>query len=161
MKKIIIFLCVVICSICFETNVGAAESGETFYFEDGDVVGFIGDSITHCTYTSVSYVNVMNLYYISRFPEEQIEFRNIGNSGYKAVDVLSVYDQDPALRGINKAVIMLGTNEAILKYSTEQYINSMESLINRLKEDGIKGEDILVLSPPICDEEGSRNLRKN
>ena len=39
-----------------EAEVGELElPKEEFLFEDGDVVGFIGDSITHVEYSGVSY----------------------------------------------------------------------------------------------------------
>ena len=121
-------------------------------FEEGDVIGFIGDSITHAQYISVNYVDTLYQYYLTEDPERKIEFRNIGTSGYKASDVLHIYDKDPAFQGINKAVIMLGTNEAILRTPTESYIANLQMLIERLKADGLQGKDILILTPPICDE---------
>lgn len=126
-------------------------------YEDGEVVGFIGDSITHATRTSSSYMNMLYLYYMTRYPERRVEFRNLSASGFRAVDILKIYDLDPAFRGLDKAVIMLGTNEAILKFSPGEYIGEMEKLIDRLKEDGLEGEDIVVLSPPICDQNCSLN----
>lgn len=122
------------------------------FYEDGDVVGFVGDSITHAEYCSINYVEALNLYYLSRFPDREVEFRNLGASGYKIKDILRIYDQDPAFRGINKAVIMLGTNEAILSTPATDYISDMEQLVTRLKANGLRGENILIMTPPICDE---------
>lgn len=137
----------------------AAESGAFSFYEDGDIVGCIGDSITHVTYDRLSYVEMLDQYYLSRFPGRRIEFRNLGTAGYKVGDVLNIYDQDPAFRGINKAVVMLGTNEAILGYEPKDYIGGMEKLIERLKQEGLEGEDILVLSPPVCDQNCTLNYR--
>ncbi len=158
-----LFLRLLFCIVCFGIGMGkelkteAAEGEPLSLYSDGDIVGCIGDSITHATYTPLSYVEMLDQYYLSRFPEREIEFRNLGAGGYKIGDVLNIYDQDPALRGINKAIILLGTNEAILGYAPEEYIGSMEKLIERLKEDGLKGEDILILSPPICDQNCALN----
>lgn len=138
-----------------------AAAREVSFFENGDVAGFIGDSITHVTYSSLSYVEMLDQYYQSAFPERSVEFRNLGTDGFKACDILNIYDQDPAFQGINKAVIMLGTNEAILGISTEEYIGNMEELVRRLKEDGLEGEDILILSPPLCDQDRAGNYDKN
>ncbi len=138
-----------------------AAQTESFFYEDGDVVGFIGDSITHVTYDSLSYVEMLDQYYQSLFPERSVEFRNLGTDGFKAGDVLNIYDQDPAFQGINKAVIMLGTNEAILGIAPDEYINNMKNLVGRLKEDGLEGADILILSPPLCNEDRAGNLDKN
>ena len=134
-----------------------AEPDAFTFYEDGDVVGFIGDSITHAEYTPVNYLAALGQYYASRFPGRNVEFRNLSASGYKAVDILNIYDRDPAFRGISKAVIMLGTNEAIMGFSSEEYIASMEELVGRLKADGLAGEDILILTPPVCDLNYAKN----
>ena len=143
--------------LCIGMRVQAAEvqadaATSLPFYEDGDIVCFIGDSITHAKYCNVNYVETIYRYYLSCFPERKIEFRNLSTAGYKAGDILNIYDQDPAFRGINKAVIMLGTNEAILKTPTEDYLGNMEALVERLMADGLEGGDILILSPPICDE---------
>ncbi|MGN0168089.1 MAG: GDSL-type esterase/lipase family protein [Acetatifactor sp.] len=156
-KGMLVLLCIFCLCMGSCMRAEASPSEKFSFYEDGDVVGFIGDSITHAIYTPVNYVNVLSLYYLSRFPQQEVEFRNLGAAGYKISDVLNIYDQDPAFRGINKAVIMLGTNEAILGISSEDYISNMEKLIERLKEDGLKEEDILILSPPICDQNCSLN----
>ncbi|HBA47887.1 MAG TPA: hypothetical protein DCZ91_08835 [Lachnospiraceae bacterium] len=150
--------------LCFWAAVlirAEASASELSFYEDGDVVGFIGDSITHVTYSSLSYVEMMEQYYQSCFPARSVEFRNLGTDGFKAIDVLNIYDQDPAFQGINKAVVMLGTNEAILGISTEEYTGNMEALVGRLKESGLEGEDILILSPPLCDQDRAGNIDKN
>ena len=135
------------------------EIGFTFY-EDGDVVGFIGDSITHVEYSSISYVEFLYNFYLSRFPDRKVEFRNLGVSSYKASDILDIYDRDPAFEGITKAVILLGMNEALEKVPTEDYILNMEHLVKRLKRSGLKGEDILVLSPTPYDQTCKANFDK-
>ena len=144
-----------------------AEASEEIYprFEDGDIVGFIGDSITHVVYRPLGYVEILEQYYLSRFPEEHIEFRNLGAEGHRTCDMLNLYDADPAFRGLNKAVIMLGTNEAILQNPAEEYTANLEALIGKLTAGGIDSSDILLLSPPICDQycamnyDGNGNMR--
>ncbi|MCI8599472.1 MAG: SGNH/GDSL hydrolase family protein [Lachnospiraceae bacterium] len=153
-------------AFCFvaQMNVQAAEKEEnnhmTFY-EDGDVVGFIGDSITHAEYVPVNYIESLYHYYLSRFPERKVEFRNLGIAGYTTKDVLDIYDKDRAFQGINKAVIMLGMNDALQEVSIQDSIRHMEELILRLKADGLKGEDILVLSPTPYDQTCALNYDKN
>lgn len=137
-----------------------AETGIPFY-EDGDVVGFIGDSITHVEYSSINYVEFLYNYYLSRFPDRRVEFRNLGVSSYKVSDILNIYDEDPAFKGINKAVILLGMNEALEKVPAEGYIGNMELLINRLKRSGLDKKDILLLSPTPYDQTCNANFDKN
>lgn len=160
MKKQIFFL---FCMVCLWTGISGkaqAASLEGFsFYEDGDVVGCIGDSITHVNYSPLSYVEMLDQYYLSRFPGREVEFRNLGAGGHRAWDVVNVYGQDPAFWGLDKAIIMLGTNEAILGNSTEDYIGNMERLIGLLKNDGLDGEDILILSPPLCDQNCAMNYR--
>ncbi len=134
---------------------------EESFFEDGDVVGFIGDSITHAEYTSINYMEFLYQYYLSRFPNREIEFRNLGTASCTVQDVLDIYDRDPAFQGLNQAVILLGMNEAIQEISAEAYIADMEKLIERLKADGLKGEDILILAPTPYDQTCALNYDKN
>lgn len=162
MRKKVRIIILLFWAVCLWCGTKASASAESLpFYEDGDVVGVMGDSITHVVYSKLSYVELLEEYYLSRFPGQKTEFRNLGTAGYKAVDVLNIYDKDPALQGINKAVIMLGTNEAVLGISTEEYIGNMGELVTRLKGDGLDGEDILILTPPICDENCGVNRDKN
>lgn len=163
-KTYFIKLSLILCLLLLQGMPVQAEplsSASPDFYSNNEVVGFIGDSITYASYTPLSYMDILNLFYLSLFPDRQIEFRNISAGGYKISDVLNIYDQDPAFDGLDKAVIMLGTNEAILGISTEEYITNMDALIERLKEDGLEGSDILLLSPPVCDENCSLNFTKN
>lgn len=147
-------VCLCMLCLCGGINVWAApESSNIFpFYEDGDVVGVIGDSITHVQYGPVSYIEALYHYYLCQFPQRRIEFRNLGTANSKASDILNIYDQDPAFCGLNKAIIMLGMNEAMLKIPVEEYIQGMEEIVNRLKADGLDGADILVLAPTPYDD---------
>ncbi len=161
LKSFVTFLLICTC-LWLRTGVRTEASEENIpRFEDGDVVGFIGDSITHVVYRPLGYVEMLEQYYLSRFPEQEIEFRNLGSEGYRATNTLDIYDSDPAFRGLSKAVIMLGTNEAILKYSTDEYITDMEALVGKLKAEGLESKNILLLSPPVCDQYCAMNYDAN
>ena len=157
--QILFFFCIACLWMGLNGKVQAASLEGFSFYENGDVVGCIGDSITHVNYSSLSYVEMLDQYYLSRFPGREVEFRNLGAGGHRAWDVVHVYGQDPAFWGLDKAIIMLGTNEAILGNSTEDYIGNMERLIELLKSDGLEGEDILILSPPLCDENCAMNYK--
>ena len=150
-----------LCIWIFCTGAGDREEEPALLYEDGDVVGFIGDSITHVEYLPVSYVELLDNYYLSHYPKRDIGFRNLGMAGYTVRDILDIYDADPAFRGINKAVILLGMNDAMQKIPTEEYLTALEELVNRLKEDGLSGEDILVLSPTPYDQTCGINYDRN
>ncbi len=160
-KKLALFLCILSLGPGMSARAASFSPSPLDFYSDGECVGFIGDSITYASYTPLSYMDILSLYYLSLFPDRQTEFRNISAGGYKISDVLNIYDQDPAFEGLDKAVIMLGTNEAILGISTQDYMADMDALIGRLKQDGLEGGDILLLSPPVCDENCSMNFTKN
>lgn len=157
-KKLALFMCALLLWVGIRARAEAFPQAPLGLYGEGDVVGFIGDSITYASYAPLSYVDMVEQYYLSIYPDQEIEFRNLSADGYKISDVLNIYDQDPAFHGIRKAVVMLGTNEAILGLSAEDYVQNMAALIGRLKGDGLDGEDILLLSPPVCDESWSGNF---
>ena len=138
-------------------------------FEDGDNVVFIGDSITHGS-ASGQYLAYLSTYYNSRFPEKEIRYVNKAIGGNDAseslrrfnYDIYSGYDEP-----FNKAVILLGTNDAGTanytlgteqrtgvvtrrKADLEMYRNNIKSLISKLKAKGV--EQIILISPPIYDD---------
>lgn len=135
---------------------------EEFMFEDGDIVGFIGDSITHVEYTGISYQEFIYNYYITRYPEWNLEFRNLGTASYKVSDALALYGdekgiQDPAIEGITKAVVMFGMNEALEHVTVETYIRNMRKLVKVLNERGLENEDIILVAPTPYDQTRSSN----
>ncbi|MCI9306417.1 MAG: hypothetical protein HFI28_08055 [Lachnospiraceae bacterium] len=146
-----------------EAEVGELEPPkEEFLFEDGDVVGFIGDSITHVEYSGISYQEFLYNYYITRYPQWELEFRNLGVGSYTAADALKLYRgewgiYDAELEGITKAVIMFGMNEALTGTATEEYIENIQELTELLKEHGLKSEDIILAAPTPFDQTRSSN----
>ena len=139
---------------------------EPFLFEDGDIVGFIGDSITHVEYTGISYQEFLYNYYITRYPDWNLEFRNLGTASYKASDAVELYGddsgiQDPAIEGITKAVIMFGMNEALDRVSAQRYISNMRKLVEILNERGLENEDIILVAPTPYDQTRSSNYAED
>lgn len=137
-----------------------------FLFEDGDVVGFIGDSITHVEYTGISYQEFIYNYYITRYPDWELEFRNLGTASYMAADAVKLFGgsaqvTDPAMQGINKAVIMFGMNEALHDWSAERYIQSINQLVKQLNGWGIENQDIILVAPTPYDQTRSSNYTEN
>lgn len=135
-------------------------------FEDGDVVGFIGDSITQVDYTGISYQEFIYNYYITRHPDWKLEFRNLGTASYMAADAVRLYSKsavvtDKAIDGINKAVIMFGMNEALHDWSANRYIQSINQLVKILNERGIANEDIILVAPTPYDQTRSSNYDEN
>ena len=138
---------------------------EEFLFEDGDVVGFIGDSITHVEYTEVSYQEFLYNYYITRYPKWDLEFRNLGTGSFTAANVLELYGgekdiYDAELDGITKAVIMLGMNEALTGVSAKEYIANIHALTELLQERGLQCEDIILVSSTPFDQTRTSNYQE-
>lgn len=139
---------------------------EPFLFEDGDVVGFIGDSITHVEYTGISYQEFIYNYYMTRYPDWNLEFRNLGTASYMAADAVrlfggSAHIYDRAMVGINKAVIMFGMNEALHHWSAERYIQSINQLVGLLNKHGVKNENIILVAPTPYDQTRSSNFTED
>jgi len=139
---------------------------EEFLFEDGDVVGFIGDSITHVEYTGVSYQEFIYNYYITRYPQWNLEFRNLGTSSYTAKDAVELYRkekgiQDAEIDGITKAVVMFGMNEALAGTSAGKYVKNIRELVELLNERGLENEDIILVAPTPYDQTRSSNYTED
>ena len=138
-------------------------------FEDGDNVVFIGDSITHGS-ASGQYLAYLSTFYNSKFPEKEIRYVNKAIGGNDAresllrfnYDIYSGYDEP-----FNKAVILLGTNDAGTanytlgtenatgvisrrKADLDMYRRNIKELIKMLKAKGV--EQIILISPPMYDE---------
>lgn len=138
---------------------------EEFLFEDGDIVGFIGDSITHVEYTDISYQEFLYNYYITRYPGRELEFRNLGTGSFTAADVLELYSgkkdiYDAELEGITKAVVMLGMNEALAGVSAKEYNSNIRALTKLLQEQGLKSEDIILVAPTPFDQTRASNYQE-
>ena len=115
-------------------------------FRDGDRVAFVGDSITHMGY----YVRIVSDYYVTRFPDSDIRFFQIGQGGNRAQHCLGWYRQIVADKKPNVVVVMFGMNDigrkdyvehpteeqiASQKASLANYAQNMRELTLRLDED--------------------------
>ena len=92
--------------LCLLTAGTLLNAGENQTFQDGDVVGFCGDSLTHAGYSEVNYTHVLFNYYVTHFPEREIELRNLGVGRATILHGLDLYEQDPAAPG---QVVVQGT----------------------------------------------------
>lgn len=76
-------------------------------FSKGDKVAFVGNSITH----SGEFHHNIFLYYITRFPKEDISFFNCGISGDVTGGILKRMNSDILIHQPTHAVIMIGMND--------------------------------------------------
>jgi lysophospholipase L1-like esterase len=82
-------------------------NGRAAPFEDGDVVCFLGDSIT----AGGGYQTIISNYYLTRFPERRIRFVNAGRAGDTAGGSLQRLQEDVIDQNPNVVAIMFGMND--------------------------------------------------
>ncbi|WP_163937828.1 SGNH/GDSL hydrolase family protein [Paraferrimonas sp. SM1919] len=134
-------------------------------FQNNDNIIFIGDSITH----GGSYHKQVYLYYATRYPELNLSYVNAGISGDTAPGTLKRYSEDIQVHNANKAFIMLGMNDVNRPHydklpqtaaerskrraqqakSLHNYLSAMDTLISKLKADGV---EVGLILPSIYDE---------
>jgi lysophospholipase L1-like esterase len=158
MKNIIKYVIVVLCILTFSVF---AKEKSVKMFKNGDVVAFIGDSITHNGF----YQTIIYEYYVTRFPDRKIRFYNRGISGDTGYGVNKRLDRDVLIKKNNRATIMLGMNDVsrnlygkkkpnkkTLKnrqYLLSKYKSNMDKIIRRLSEAGIQ---VTIITPSIYDQ---------
>ncbi len=142
--------------------------GETF--RNGDIVCFLGDSITHAGHYEYEIYN----FYLTRHPDWRIEFYNCGVGGDTAGGSLRRLDEDLFPHRPNQITVMFGMNDvglnaytdaptekqlATQKYCLEQYKKNYEKLINTLKEKS--GAKITLITPSPFDHTGENEKNNN
>ncbi len=157
--------CLVLASLLLAPWLSAADGASAASFKDGEVVCFIGDSITH----RAAYHSLIRLFYATRFPTRKITYYNCGIEGDRASAIMA----DPAYRlkvdilshQPTVATIMLGMNDinrasyrqelggekidaAKAKY-LEVYRTAMIQLIETLQQHGAR---VILIEPSIYDD---------
>lgn len=143
----------------------ASDFGSAPSFQSGDVVCFVGDSITH----GGTYHSIVTLYYATRFPDRTLTTFNCGIGGDRASGIMSDekyrLNVDILGRKPSAATIMLGMNdvghsdyrgvtlspavEAKRQASLAKYEENMQKLILALQGAGAK---LTLITPSIYDE---------
>lgn len=156
MKKFFpIALCLVVFSI---TGIHARAE----LFEDGEVVCFLGDSIT----ARGSLQTNVSDYYLTRFPDRTVRFINAGRSGDSANGSLRRLEEDVIDHKPTSVVIMFGMNDIgrgnytfeptdaqlqAQKSSLERYQASMEEVVSRIRTEA-DDPKLLFLTPTPYDQ---------
>ena len=150
--------------LCLLTAGTLLNAGENQTFQDGDVVGFCGDSLTHAGYSEVNYTHVLFNYYVTHFPEREIELRNLGVGRATILNGLDLYEQDPAARGLTKVVLEYGINDTKNLYEDPEFYadtekteresllnfkDSLKQFLTVLQEDGIASSKVFAATLPI------------
>jgi lysophospholipase L1-like esterase len=134
-------------------------------FRDGDVVCFLGDSITKGGW----YPAFIELFYVTRFPESRIDFHNCGCGGDRASSIMEAtefrLDADVFARKPTHVVVMLGMNDverslygpqpkgdhvAVARQAAlDRYEDTLEAICRRVRDNGAQ----LILVTPSCYDE--------
>ncbi len=123
---------------------------ENFIYKNGDVVAFLGDSITAGVGTTLTYPMYIEYFYQTRYPDRNISFYNFGipnDTTYGAYNRLGwdVYDTCTP----TKATIMFGFNDVVWVHQSNSLtsistltlknsIDDMERIVNSFNNKGIK-----------------------
>jgi lysophospholipase L1-like esterase len=77
------------------------------YFKSGDVICFLGDSITH----GGQYHEFLQLFYATRYPELKLSFHNCGISGDIAAGMIERFEEDVMKHKPTHVFLMTGMND--------------------------------------------------
>ncbi len=77
------------------------------YFKSGDIICFLGDSITH----GGQYHEFLQLFYATRYPEVTLSFHNCGISGDNASGMLARFEEDVLKHKPTHVFLMTGMND--------------------------------------------------
>ena len=139
-------------------------------FRDGEVVCFLGDSITN----GGRYQAAIQNYYLTRFPDSTIHFVNSGRSGDTAGGALGRMKDDVIDIHPTSVAVMFGMNDvgrgnyvanpddnrlARQKSSLEGYRKNMETLTARIRAEA--GEPTLFFMTPSPFDQTAINDRNN
>jgi lysophospholipase L1-like esterase len=126
----------------------AAEDGKPFFFQKGDRVVFLGDSITE----QYQYSNDIELYLTTRFPEWNLQFLNAGIGGDTANGGAGrfqkhILDEKPTAITIN-----FGMNDggygAFNEKSNKVYVQKTTEMLEAAKKAGVR---VALVSPNAVD----------
>lgn len=117
--------------------IGAASAGE-FFFKDGDRVVMIGDSITE----QHLYSNYVEMWTVSRFPDWNISFWNVGIGGDRSVGGESRFERDVLSRKPTAMTVDFGMNDAGYRVFDEglfgAYMGGLRGMARKAKEANLR-----------------------
>jgi lysophospholipase L1-like esterase len=77
------------------------------FFKNGDIICFLGDSITH----GGQYHEFLQLFYATRYPELKLSFHNCGISGDNATGMIERFEEDVLKHKPTHVFLMTGMND--------------------------------------------------
>lgn len=155
LKTLILFICLTTCGFLSaeepaylpKAPLGALD------LRDGDVIVFLGDSITHqCLYTQ--YVED---YFYTRFPKMRLRLHNAGVGGSRAWDALFRFDRDVAAYHPKYVTVLLGMNDGRYAEYLDDVFTSYSTEMNRLLEKIDEcGATAILMTPTMFDARAKR-----
>ena len=86
-----------------------AQDNQKPFFKNGDVICFLGDSITH----GGQYHQFLQLFYATRYPALKLSFHNCGISGDNAAGMIERFEEDVLKHNPTHVFLMTGMNDVI------------------------------------------------
>lgn len=121
--------------------------------QDGEMVVFLGDSITHQSL----YPQYLENFFITRYPDRRIRFRNSGVGGDAAAEANARFADDVAAHEPDYVTVHLGMNDGRYQefdtHNLVPYQQGMEKLLVRIEAIGAKP---ILLSPTMFDHQVTR-----
>ena len=84
-----------------------AQDNQKPFFKNGDVICFLGDSITH----GGQYHQFLQLFYATRYPALKLSFHNCGISGDNAAGMIERFEEDVLKHNPTHVFLMSGMND--------------------------------------------------
>jgi lysophospholipase L1-like esterase len=113
-------------------------SAAEFFFKNGDTVCVIGDSITEHAH----YVNIMEMWTLTRFPGWDIRFRNVGKGSDTAPGGAARFQECVVPVKPTVLTVDFGMNDAKYRAFDENifavYTNGLQSIADQAKKENIR-----------------------
>lgn len=123
-------------------------------FGDGEVVCFVGDSITRGGW----YHSFLRLFYLTRYPERKITTFNCGHSGDVAAGVLRRLPWDVLEHKPTTVYLMLGMNDAPAKGPLDSALKNYFKLVDAIQAAKCR---VVLVGPSIYEEQGEIEKEAN
>jgi lysophospholipase L1-like esterase len=118
--------------------VTASASAADFFFNDGDVVVMIGDSITE----QHLYSNFVEMWTVTRFPNWKLTFRNVGIGGDRSVGGNARFARDVLLYKPTAMTVDFGMNDGAYRAfgddTFKPYMDGLQGMANQAKAASIR-----------------------
>jgi lysophospholipase L1-like esterase len=117
----------------------AARGADDFALKDGDVVAFLGDSIT----AARTYGKLVENYTLLRYPDRKIRFFNVGRGGDTAAGGLArlkkdVFDRDATVLTVAYGVNDIGWGLKADAEHQQKYLDSIREIVKQCREHNVR-----------------------